>query len=67
MSALASHLTGTHRLVTPLATLVSSFAVLFVVAFDQGQLAGALQAAAGNTTVHEFFHDSRHMLGVPCH
>ena len=42
-------------------------AVLFAVAFDQGQLAQLVQAAAGDSTVHELFHDTRHMLGFPCH
>lgn len=42
-------------------------ALLFAVAFDQGQLASLVKAAAGDSTVHEFFHDARHMLGFPCH
>jgi hypothetical protein len=42
-------------------------ALLFAVAFDQGQLAQVVQAAAGDSVVHEFFHDARHMLGFPCH
>jgi Probable cobalt transporter subunit (CbtB) len=41
--------------------------LLFAVAFDQGQLSQVVKAAAGDSTVHEFFHDSRHMLGFPCH
>lgn len=47
--------------------VLMAIALLFAVAFDQGQLAHAVQAAAGDSTVHEFFHDSRHMLGFPCH
>jgi hypothetical protein len=47
--------------------VAAALAVLFAVAFDQGQLAGLVSAAAGDSTVHEFFHDTRHMLGVPCH
>lgn len=27
---------------------------------------GALLSASANT-LHEFFHDGRHLLGVPCH
>ena len=49
------------------AAVLGAAALLFAVAFDQGQLAQLLQAAAGDSTVHEFFHDSRHMLGFPCH
>lgn len=44
-----------------------AMSLLFAVAFDQGQVAQVLQAAAGDSTVHEFFHDARHMLGFPCH
>jgi hypothetical protein len=44
-----------------------AFGLLFAVAFDQGQLAALAQAAAGDSTVHEVFHDARHMLGFPCH
>ena len=49
------------------ATLLLAFGVLFAVAFDQGQIAQLAQAAAGDSTVHEVFHDARHMLGFPCH
>jgi hypothetical protein len=52
------------RLVLP---VLFAFALLFAVAFDQGQLARAVQAAAGDEVVHEVFHDARHMLGFPCH
>jgi Probable cobalt transporter subunit (CbtB) len=48
-------------------TLLSAAGLLFAVAFDQGQLAQVVQAAAGDSTVHEVFHDARHMLGFPCH
>jgi len=47
--------------------VLSAVALLFAVAFDQGQLAQLVQAAAGDSTVHEVFHDARHMLGFPCH
>ena len=56
--------------VAPLALLLPvlmAAALLFAVAFDQGQLAQVVKAAAGDSTVHEFFHDSRHMLCFPCH
>lgn len=35
---------------------------MYMVSSDNGM---ALQGAA--ETVHEFFHDGRHFLGVPCH
>ncbi|TAL13108.1 MAG: CbtB-domain containing protein [Frankiales bacterium] len=49
------------------AAVLLAFGLLFAVAFDQGQLAQLAQAAAGDSTVHEVFHDARHMLGFPCH
>jgi hypothetical protein len=50
-----------------LLAVLSAVALLFVVAFDQGQLAQLVRAAAGDSTVHEVFHDARHMLAFPCH
>jgi hypothetical protein len=50
-----------------LLAVLSAVALLFAVAFDQGQLAQLVKAAAGDSTVHELFHDARHMLGFPCH
>ncbi len=47
--------------------VLTAVALLFAVAFDQGQLAQLVKAAAGDSTVHELFHDARHLLGVPCH
>lgn len=49
------------------AAVLIAMSLLFAVAFDQGQLAQLAQAAAGDSTVHEVFHDARHMLGFPCH
>ena len=42
--------------------VVYGLAVLYVVLQDNG-LAFVLSA----DNVHDFFHDSRHALGVPCH
>jgi hypothetical protein len=50
-----------------LLAVLAAAALLFAVAFDQGQLAQLVRAAAGDSTVHEVFHDARHMLGFPCH
>ncbi len=66
MSQLAVRLFPQSALSLLLAVLAAA-ALLFAVAFDQGQLAQVVQAAAGDSTVHEFFHDARHMLGFPCH
>lgn len=66
MSELAVRLRPVPSLALLLPVLMAA-ALLFAVAFDQGQLAQVVKAAAGDSTVHEFFHDSRHMLGFPCH
>ena len=42
-----------------------AFMMVFAVAFDQSYLLTG--AAHANNVVHEFFHDARHLLGVPCH
>ena len=49
------------------AAVLIAFAVLFAVAFDQGQLATLARAVAGDSVVHEVFHDARHVLAFPCH
>ena len=52
------------------ATCLVIGAVLFYVAMlDQGQLLGVLlgAGAANANYFHEFFHDGRHLGGVPCH
>jgi len=59
--------TRTAALLPALLAVAGSLGLLFAVAFDQGTLAGVVQAAAGDSTVHELFHDARHMLGFPCH
>jgi hypothetical protein len=66
MSQLAVRLRPVSSL-TLLLPVLMAVALLFAVAFDQGQLAHVVKAAAGDSTVHEFFHDTRHMLGFPCH
>jgi Probable cobalt transporter subunit (CbtB) len=42
--------------------LALAVTVLYLVVHDNG----AVLAQAGDMT-HEFFHDARHALGVPCH
>lgn len=44
-------------------------ALVYVVMFDQGGILAALlgAAAAQQNYLHEFFHDGRHLAGVPCH
>ena len=66
MSQLAVRLRPVSSL-TLLLPVLMAFALLFAVAFDQGQLAQLVKAAAADSTVHELFHDTRHMLGFPCH
>ena len=67
-----STLTAAHigAITRPLSTgllVLLAVSLLFAVAFDQGGIAAALKLAAGDSVVHEVFHDARHMLGFPCH
>ena len=48
-----------------LAALAAAAAVIWLVAFDNGQ-ASAMADSTG-TFLHEFFHDARHASGAPCH
>jgi len=44
-------------------------ALAYLIAFDQG-LIGALltdRMLDSGGVLHGFFHDARHLLGVPCH
>jgi hypothetical protein len=40
--------------------------LLFVLIYFVGAEEGALSLISG-TSVHEFVHDARHLLGFPCH
>jgi hypothetical protein len=61
---------GARQLSLPtFGALLLLVAVLDIVAFDQGWLAslGTHRLLASGGVLHEFFHDARHLLGVPCH
>jgi hypothetical protein len=45
------------------ATAFLALLVLYFVGLDQG----ATSVFGSNTSVHEFLHDARHLLGFPCH
>jgi hypothetical protein len=59
-----------RELALPALTAVAFAAgTTLLVAFDQGAVGLLLSdsmAGAGGV-LHEFFHDARHLLGVPCH
>ncbi len=67
MSALTAARPHLSTSLALLLTVAIAVLLLFAVAFDQGQLAALAQAGSGDTTVHEAFHDARHILGFPCH
>jgi hypothetical protein len=46
--------------------VVTGLLVLFAVLVEGGA-ASALGGSAAAQTLHEVFHDARHLLGVPCH
>lgn len=55
---------------TPLIALGAIFGLgLFVVGFDNGQIAEAMLSGAGADPMflHELTHDLRHAAGFPCH
>lgn len=45
------------------ATAALAVLVIYFVGVDQG----AVSLLGGDTHVHEFFHDARHVLAFPCH
>ena len=45
------------------ATAFLALLVLYFVGLEQG----ATSVFGSNTSVHEFIHDARHLLGFPCH
>lgn len=52
----------------PVRLLVTPALGVLVLALGVLTLVAAAGAAAGTeSTLHEFFHDARHLLGVPCH
>ncbi|MBS1692372.1 MAG: CbtB-domain containing protein [Actinobacteria bacterium] len=44
-------------------TVFLALLVYYFVGVDQG----AVSLVSGDTHVHEFLHDARHLLGFPCH
>ena len=48
-----------------LALLAFAFGLVWLMGFDNGQLTKALEDTG--TFFHEFFHDGRHLTGLPCH
>jgi hypothetical protein len=59
-----------RRLRAPaIGALLLLVAVLYIVAFDQGWLASLAtgRPLESGGVLHEFFHDARHLVGVPCH
>jgi Probable cobalt transporter subunit (CbtB) len=57
-----------ERLVGGIA-LVAGAMLFYIAMLDQGQIADVLLASglASANHLHEFFHDGRHLGGVPCH
>lgn len=56
---------GVGRVSTRLLIMLLAMAVIWLVAFDNGQASAA--ADSTGTFLHEFFHDGRHLSGAPCH
>ena len=61
----AQHSTAPTRILVPAwawALALLAMFTLYLVAQDNGAVLSQL-----GDTAHEFFHDARHSLGVPCH
>ena len=56
-------ISATRAVVWLSATAFIALLVLYFVGLDQG----ATSVFGSNTSVHEFVHDARHLLGFPCH
>ena len=71
MSATASSAPGTRPIAIPVSTtlpwllgaLVLGLVIYYFVGIDEG----ATSVFGNSMMVHEFVHDARHFLGVPCH
>ncbi|MGH8899025.1 MAG: CbtB domain-containing protein [Egibacteraceae bacterium] len=64
-----ARLPGRELTVPALGALLLALLVLYAIGFDQGALASPVTHALSERggVLHEFFHDARHLLGVPCH
>jgi putative cobalt transporter subunit CbtB len=45
--------------------MMLALGLLYAVSFDSGFLSA--RVATSGMFLHEFFHDGRHLFGVPCH
>lgn len=65
---LARVVEGARERVLPAVMILAGMTLLFLLAFDQGQvLGGLLGVSSGKNLLHEFFHDGRHLFGFACH
>ena len=62
-AAPALDLTGTKAAVWLSGTAFLALLMLYFIGLDQG----ATSVFGNNTSIHEFVHDARHLLGFPCH
>ena len=61
--AAAVDLSAAGALLWLAATAFLALLTLYFVGVDQG----AVSVVGGDSHVHEFMHDARHLLGFPCH
>jgi hypothetical protein len=60
---------GARERTVPGLMIAAGMALLFLLAFDQGQVFSTLlgETAYEKNLIHEFFHDGRHLFGFACH
>jgi hypothetical protein len=64
-----TRVSGRDLVLPALWALALALILLYAVGFDQGTLASPVTSALSDKggVLHEFFHDGRHLLGIPCH
>lgn len=60
---------GVGERTLPVVMILAGAALLFLLAFDQGQVPSRAlgDAAYQKNYLHEFFHDGRHLFAFACH
>jgi hypothetical protein len=70
MAAMAARvMEGARERTAPALMIAAGMALLFILAFDQGQLLSRMlgETAYQKNFLHEFFHDGRHLFAFACH
>jgi hypothetical protein len=61
----AARTTAVKLPIWALLAMALALGLLYAISFDGGLLSS--KVATSSMFLHEFFHDGRHLFGVPCH